>query len=532
MSTNTQLGILASVDRSLTRSEQRHTIDSFGEWPFYSKYVLTTGEETNNFLDSGSTSNSEIWGKGSDTSRLELQCSIYQPTPPPRPVTVLAEQKAHLMHKRTQPSRRQQLYLDWLTAYRVLIASVILTNIGVFIPIQTNHPSAEMPLAAAAANIMVAVLLRQEEVINFSFKCVSKLPPTLPFAVRRAISNFHHYGGVHVGCAVSALLWYCMFVGLDTIRVIDLIKLDKMYPTLYIDVVTAYVALLAILLVCATAVPRFRVRFHNTFEATHRFAGWGVLVVLWIHAGIATLAPGASIPLYSHPFIWMLTVTTLLIIYPWLRIRRIPIMTFPISTHEVQLTFPYNSMPYTSTIKTSTAPLTEWHAFATIPISSTTSKIIISQAGDWTKSIIASPPTELWIRHPPTFNFLTLAPLFNSLLLVATGAGIGPILSLLTSPALTNMRQQGREIRVLWCAYEPFAPQWAFVLDTIRNVDKNAKVFDSKAGRPDMAFEARYLAETTSLEAVMVVSNPKVTKSIIDECKMHRIASYGAVFDS
>ena len=94
------------------------------------------------------------------------------------------------------------------------------------------------------------------------------------------------------------------------------------------------------------------------------------------------------------------------------------------------------------------------------------------------------------------------------------------------------MRQQDCIVRVLWCAYEPYAPHWAFALDIIRTIDKNAKVFDSKAGRPDMAFEARYLAETTCVEAVMVVSNPKVTKEVVDECKIHRIAGYGAVFDS
>ncbi|KAF2631454.1 hypothetical protein BU25DRAFT_437239 [Macroventuria anomochaeta] len=436
------------------------------------------------------------------------------------------------IHLRVASGRRRRFCLHWLTAYRVLISSVIMINLGVWVSQMVVNTAVETPLTATAANIMAAVLLRQEEVINFSFKLVSHLPPTLPLSLRKAIGDFHHYGGLHIGCALSALLWYIMFTGLNTVRVLNFLQLGNMTTSLYIDIVLAYTALLAILIVCLTAIPRFRVRFHNTFEATHRFGGWAALLVLWVHAGITTLTPDAVTPLYAHPSTWMLAITALLIILPWLRIRRVPITAHPISAREVQLTFPYTSMPYTSTIRTSVAPLTEWHAFATIPVTDTTAKIIISRAGDWTASIISCPPTQLWVRHPPTLNFLTFAPLFNSLLLIATGAGIGPMLSLLASPAVTHMRAQGRKVKVMWCAYDPYAPHWAFVLDAVWEVDKEARVWDSKVGRPDVASEARYLAMSEGIETVMVVSNPKVTKDVVDECKIAGLAAYGAVYDS
>lgn len=106
------------------------------------------------------------------------------------------------------------------------------------------------------------------------------------------------------------------------------------------------------------------------------------------------------------------------------------------------------------------------------------------------------------------------------------------MLSLLASPAINRMRSQGRKVKVMWCAAEPEAAHWAFVLAAIRNVDGEAVIFDSKARRPDLAFEARYLAVKKGVEAVMVVSNPKVTKEVVDECKMKGLAAYGAVFDS
>mgnify|MGYP004498808291 CR=1 FL=1 len=520
-----------SDSRSLTWSEQPVAMGLSCEQPAYPERARAR-RGTDDTLDSEATLDSVKSSNGFDKLTLELQLSADNPTPPRRPPIRVVDEKVGPVHERAAPGRWQRFCLKWLTPYRVLISVVFVINLGVLVSQLVVSPAAEARLTATAANVMASVLSRQEEVINVSFKLVSKLPPTLPHYVRKTMGDFHHYGGVHVGCALSALLWYITFVGLDTVRVVNILELGGMTTTLYIDIFTAYAALLAILLVCITAIPRFRVRFHNTFEATHRFGGWAALVVLWIHAGITTLTPDASTPLYAHPSLWMLALTTTLLLVPWLRIRHVRITAHQISAREVQLTFPYVCMPYTSTIRTSTAPLTQWHAFATIPVTDTTAKIIISKAGDWTSSIIAFPPSHLWIRHTPTLNFLTFAPLFDSLLLVATGGGISPMLSLLASPSIALMRSQGRKVHVMWCATDPYALHWAFVLDAIREVDARAKIFDSRVGRPDIAFEARWLAEKEMVEAIMVVSNPKVTKEVVDECKVRGFAAYGAVFDS
>jgi hypothetical protein len=426
----------------------------------------------------------------------------------------------------------QRFRLNWLTAYRVLIFGVLVINLTLLILFVDTSPTAEALLTATAANITAAIVLRQEEVINTAFTAVSKLPPTLPYSIRRIFGDIHHYGGVHIGCALSALLWYIVFTALKTIRVLDLLKQGTVIVELLIDILTAYAVLLAILSVCIAAHPYFRKHLHNTFETTHRFGGWATLIALWIHTGTATMAPDTHAPLYTHPSLWLLVLTSALIALPWFRIRRVPISAYHLTSREIQLTFPYTHMPFTSTIRVSTAPLTEWHAFATIPVSETTAKLLISKAGDWTTDLLAFPPSHLWIRHPPARNFLTLAPLFNSLLLVATGAGIGPLLSLLMSQSVQRMCAEGRKAKVLWCVAAPDALRWAFVLDTIRGVDSDPKIFDSRLGRPDVAFEARHLAHTEGLEAVMVVSNPKVTKEVVHECEGAGLAAYGAVFSS
>jgi hypothetical protein len=429
--------------------------------------------------------------------------------------------------KRARLSLCQRIFLHWLTAYRILIATTILANLGVYAAQIATGPSANAALTATAANLLAAVVIRNEEVVNSSYFFLTKIQSTLPFTIRKIIGDFHHYGGMHIGCAISAALWYCLFVALKTAQVQD----SPLTPSLSTHLATAWIFLLFIVLVCATAIPCFRVRFHNTFERTHRFGGWTALLVLWIHTGISTLT-SSDVPLWSQPALYLLTTTTTLIILPWLRIRRVPITTELISARDLKLTFAYTNMPYTSTIRLSTHPLTEWHAFATIPVSKSTANILVSRAGDWTASLLANPPSHIWIRRPPTTNFLALAPTFNSLLLVATGAGVGPMLSLLASPAMASMQAAGKPVRVLWCVYEPHAPRWTFVMDAIRTVDAQPVIFDSRQGRPDVAFEAGECMVREGLEAVLVVSNPTVTREVVDEVRARGGAGYGAVFDS
>jgi hypothetical protein len=346
------------------------------------------------------------------------------------------------------------------------------------------------------------------------------------------MADFHHYGGVHIGCAVSALLWYCLFIVVNTQACVVSVEARSMTGWHWADIATCYVFLTLIAMICILAIPHLREKVHNCFERTHRFGGWASLAVLWINSGIHTKV-NTNVSLYSNPSIWLLSMATFCIILPWLRIRRIPIQAHAVSTREVKLTFPYASMPYTSTARFSRSPLVEWHAFATIPSpDGFTANIIISAAGDWTKSLISNPPEHMWIRQPATRNFLALTPVFNSVLLVATGAGIGPMLSLLASPAIEAMKAEGKKIRVMWCVHNPDAPHWKFVQTMIRNVDPMPKIFDSRTRRPDIPFEARYMAHVNDLEAVMIVSNKKVTDDVIQEVKAHGRAAYGAVFDS
>ncbi|KAH9881055.1 hypothetical protein J1614_001548 [Plenodomus biglobosus] len=433
----------------------------------------------------------------------------------------------------TLGERLQKVWFHWSSAYRLIIAFTLVVNSSPLAYTILHHRSPSDFLLATSTNLLVAVLIRQEDLINATFKFVAKTPCTWPLGLRKAIADLHHYGGLHIGCAVSALIWYIVFVADSTVSIIHHRSSSTMTPWLWGSIVTSYTFLVCLLVVCITAHPRLRGKFHNTFEHTHRFGGWLALLVLWINSGVASRLPDHIVPLYKSAPLWLLAMTTFLIVLPWLRIRRVPISAEVVSAREVKLTFPYPNMSYTSTVKFSRSPLNEWHAFATIPSPDATSAtIVISQAGDWTKRIINAPPPTLWMRDPPTQNFLALTPLFKSLLLVATGAGIGPVLSLLTSPSIRHMRAQGRLVKVMWTVYAPEAEHWRFVQDIIRAVDAHPLIYDSRRARPDIPFETTYLMRTRGIEAVMVVSNKAVTQAVVCGVKAWGGCAYGAVFDS
>jgi hypothetical protein len=430
-------------------------------------------------------------------------------------------------------SRLYHIWLHWFTAYRILIGLTFVINVLVLIFLVTLKLPLGGALNAAAANLFTSVLVRQEELINASFDLVARTPSRWPLGTRRVIADFHHYGGVHIGCAVAALLWYIV---VTTICTIPFVGISKSGPALgwhWANVVTCYAFLLFILLICLAAIPRLRAHFHNFFERTHRFGGWASLLVLWTNTGVSTRLTPDGEKLYKNAAFWLLAATTILIILPWLRNYTVPVHAQAVSNREIKLTFPYAQMPHMSISRFSLSPLIEWHAFATIPSrDGFNASILVSAAGDWTTRVIANPPNYIWIRRPPVANFLAFSPIFNSVLLVATGAGIGPMLSLLSSPTIAKMKAEGKRVHVLWCVYDPDAPHWRFVQDIIRSVDPVPKIFDSCQGQPDLAFEARYLAQVHDIEAVMVVSNQKVTNAVVREVKACGGAAYGAVFDS
>lgn len=111
----------------------------------------------------------------------------------------------------------------FFSTYRRLFALIFLGNLGAFIAILhravTGKTSISLPnvSTAVAANLLVAVLMRQEHVVNLLYwACANLIPLSAPLSIRRLSARVFHLGGVHSGCAVAAVMWWVIFTGVAT----------------------------------------------------------------------------------------------------------------------------------------------------------------------------------------------------------------------------------------------------------------------------------------------------------------------------
>ncbi|KAF2747358.1 hypothetical protein M011DRAFT_458629 [Sporormia fimetaria CBS 119925] len=472
-----------------------------------------------------------------------------------RPVSLCVPESSSLVD---QHSRALAIVRILMTPYQVLFLVVVGVNMSVLIVfacMRDDGHNAEQSLNAVAANIFLAVVIRQEVFLNVLFNIFTAAPRHWPFVIRKHLANIHHFGGVHSGCAISAVAWYMEYTYYATLRVR---ALEPKHREIHILDISACCAVLALLLATIiTAQPSIRRRFHNLFEHVHRFAGWLTLAALWLHITCTfILSPKAK--LINSAAFYLLILTTPLFVIQWLRIRKVPITVISKTSHEIHLSYPYKNMPPTMTQRFSTNPLLEWHGFATIPGpkdaqgNTDTVRLGIAAAGDWTKKLIENPPQYLWIRDPPTSNFLKGVKMFDRVLFIATGAGIAPMLSVLKTLAQNEpsaeavprdlgvvdveKAQARRIVRVLWSTRDPLGEENEETVRCIQAVDPQAELFDTRTGRPDLVEEGKRVVSECGIEAVFVVSSRPTTKMIVNSVRRGTwgsgVAAYGAIFDS
>ncbi|KAL1844191.1 hypothetical protein VTJ49DRAFT_3847 [Mycothermus thermophilus] len=497
-------------------------------------------------------------------------------------------------------------YLRWNfgSVYRRLFALVYLANIAamtvlVFRRITSGDPlsfTRDHAATAATANVLAAILVRNEHVVNALFRIAcSSWIRGLPLRARTLAAKVYSYGGIHSGGAVAATSWYVAFVVLLTV---DWAKEEGDPGVLRGYVYLASYLVLA-LLVCMliSAHPSLRRVMHNWFEGIHRFMGWLAVILLWAQvlllaaeAGMSPEgAPSFGGALVRSPTFWMLIAITLLVIYPWTRLRLREVHAEVLSEHCLKLTFRNTGfkVDYGQAFRITDAPLRETHAFGVIPLppspatahhcpgctctrtpspsgmkqppttraepleQPTEFSLLIAKAGDWTSNLIANPPRRLYTRGVPQFGVLRVAGLFSPVVAVATGAGIAPILGLLDSPAC---RSGAVRVRVVWAARAPVKTFGEDVVRTVYKADPEAVVVDTeeeekrrkasggKGNRPDLVGLAYRVWEDGKevvkgegkrrAEAVVIISNQKVTEKVVYGLESRGVPAFGAIFDS
>ncbi|PSN71970.1 hypothetical protein BS50DRAFT_630076 [Corynespora cassiicola Philippines] len=464
-------------------------------------------------------------------------------------LTIALDQPPQLPSKRYTRLLRLLRY-SLLAAYQRLFTLVILLNlIGVgFLRHQSLKTANLDHLAtAASANILVAVLVRQDCFNNAIYACAWMVPWCFPLRVRRILARAAYtYGGIHSGAAVAGTAWFLVFSTLMTLRFVQ----SGFYKVREVTLTWILFALLAI--ICLLALKPVRLRYHNTFEATHRLLGWAAILIFWTqllfllhHTALVALQPFCKV-LVRTPSFWFLAATTMFIIQPWLRLRLWNFKAEYLSDHALRLHFDHPVRCH-SCLSISTSPLREWHPFATFPTSRPSMKqpctsMVVSDAGDWTHKLIQSnsSPADLeqnnrntyrtvrfWVKGTTTAGVLSLSSMFSRVVIVTTGSGVGPALSTLTH------KPKGQVARLIWSSRSPLNTFGQSMLDEVERVDPDAVIIDTSAmGRPDLVRVAWLLYKQIEADAVFVLSNRTVTKKMVYSLESRGIPAFGPIWDS
>lgn len=381
----------------------------------------------------------------------------------------------------------------------------------------------------ASANMFIAILIRQDYIINFLFRLCWFIPFWMPLRIRRSFAKIYEYGGLHSGAAVCSVLWFSVLGAILTWEFITIRIAD---PLIMVCTFTVLCILWAMLV---TAYPQFRSWKHNTFENIHRFGGWIALGLFWPELYLFTRAlghqagprsPGAV--LTKLPAFYLLLVSCIHVAVPWMRLRRLRIQPerLGVGVHAIRLHLSEkvsNCVVY----RIADTPLKEWHSFACIPEKGDAGgSLIVSNAGDWTRRAINNPKKFYYTRGIPTVGVLCMAQIFRKVVIVTTGSGIGPCLgTMMNIPATT--------CRVLWSAPEPRHTFGDDICDKVLDVDPQAVVIDTHAvGRKDLVTLAYKLYIEEKAEAIFCVSNKALTKKLVYEMESRGVPAFGPIWDS
>ncbi|MGY2280120.1 hypothetical protein ACW9H0_21115 [Pseudomonas monsensis] len=422
--------------------------------------------------------------------------------------------------------------LPMFSHYNRLVVLVLACNMAVLVyGIKVGQwwstAGVNLPMLSAlvVANLSLAILIRQQYLINLLFWLATRAPTTWPLAVRRSLAKVYHFGGLHSGGAMAAIAWFALLFGS---MIWQRLEGPGGVSLTLIGLSGGLLGLL--LLVAVMAMPTLRGRFHNAFERTHRFAGWAALAMFWamtlVSAREQDRAAALIVVLAQSASFWMLLLVTMSIALPWLRLRKVPVSLVRPSSHAVIVRLEHHTPFAGSATAISRNPLWEWHSFANIPTPGKEGfRLIISRAGDWTGAFIEQAPTHVWVKGITTAGVAHIETLFKSVVYIATGSGIGPV--------LPHLLARQVPIRLIWSTRSPRATYGDSLVDEILKAQPDALIWDTDvSGKPDLVTLAYAAVQSFGAEAVICISNQRLTERVVEEMEARGIPAYGAIWDS
>lgn len=376
------------------------------------------------------------------------------------------------------------------------------------------------------ANIGAAILIRQQLVVNLLFRIATSVPTHWPLWIRQIAGKVYHFGGIHKGGNMVGTVWFALFTG--SLFYTYLNGLGNVSLGTFI---TTNMILLLLVFIIIMALPGPRQKYHDYFEMSHRFGGWTALLLFWLQTLFFINDQRGTVPfgtavLGSFGF-WMLVAITTSIIIPWLYLKKVPVDIEVPSNHVAIARFDYGVTPFAGSSTTvSRNPLVEWHSFANVPAPGKSGyRLTISRAGDWTGSLIDDKPSHVWVKGIPTAGVGNVDKLFKRVVWIATGSGIGP--------TLPHLLTGDTPARLVWSTRNARKTYGDALVDEILDHEPDALIWNTDdLGRPDLAQLAYEAVVDFDAEAVIVISNEKLTRMVVYEMESRGIPAYGAIWDS
>nr|GMD06795.1 adenylate-forming reductase 03009 [Ipomoea batatas] len=455
-----------------------------------------------------------------------------KPDPIPLPLPLPPAKTKREKPKPPPPSRLSVILLDQglFTVYKRLFVVSLAVNITLLILAATGNIgyARKRPALFSIGNILALTLCRSEAVLRVVFwlavNCLgwSWVPLRLK---TMATSLLQSLGGIHSSCGISAVAWLIYAL------VLTLKDRENTSPEI-IGVASAILSLLV--LSCMAAFPLVRHLHHNIFERTHRFTGWSALGLLWAFIILTisydptteSYSKGIGSRLIKNQEFWLTVTITILIILPWITVRRVPVRISSPSGHASIIKFA-GGIKAGILGRISPSPFSEWHAFGIISDGKDEHMMLAGAVGDFTKSLVANPPSHLWVRQVHFAGLPYLTNMYDRVLLVATGSGICVFLSFLLQPCST-------EVCLLWVTKGVEQNFGEEIKGMLSGHPKEKVIIHDTAvlGRPNVSQMSVDAAKRWGAEVVIVTSNPEGSRDVVDACKASGIAAFGPIWDS
>ncbi|GLJ38017.1 hypothetical protein SUGI_0773930 [Cryptomeria japonica] len=428
-------------------------------------------------------------------------------------------------------SRMWVILLDQglFTVYkRLFLLSLALNLAALILAVTAYFPYAEKEAALfSVGNILALVLCRNEAFLRCVFWLVVKVlgRSWVPLPIKTATTSFlQSLGGIHSGCGVSSIIWL----------IYSLVQTLRHSETTSPEIRGVAWAILALLVISSLAAfPLVRHLHHNVFEGFHRFSGWTALALLWVFVILSAAYTPAhksyqlrgSVLAKKHEF-WFTLVITILIILPWLTVRKVPVQISSASGHASLIKFS-GGIREGLLGRIRRSPLSDWHAFGIISDGKDEHMMLAGAVGDFTKSLVSDPPKYFYTRCVKFAGLPYLINMYKKVVVVATGSGICVFLSFL-------MQACAAEVYVIWVAKEMEKNFGEDIVKWIKSYPYEKKIIHDTAflGRPNVPQMTVEAVRKWGAEVVIVTSNPSGSRDVVNGCKNAGIPAFGPIWDS